>query len=111
MTITVIAANEWVLVGQTSKESMLVRGGNKPCCIKVSHGDSSDLIALLEDANNGIQSGELHKAYLRIRKMLGNGAFKTPHAPTPEQVYLVTEDALQDLINKYPTDKRPKNSC
>jgi hypothetical protein len=41
----------------------------------------------------------LSDAYLRIRSDLSDwGAFDTPHAPTPEQVWKTTERALNRLM-------------
>lgn len=42
----------------------------------------------------GNQLEALGKAYLRLRELIGPDAFDTPHAPSPEQVWKVTEDAL-----------------
>ncbi len=36
----------------------------------------------------------LSEAYLRLRVLIGDEAFKTPHAPTAEQVWNITEAAL-----------------
>ena len=37
-------------------------------------------------------------AYLRLRAMIP-GAYDTPHAPTPEQVWATTEAALRRLLH------------
>lgn len=42
----------------------------------------------------------LHEAYLRLRSLIP-GAFETPHAPTAEQVWTTTEDALKSYIAQY----------
>lgn len=57
--------------------------------------------SLLEQAHDKYQQLQdsetrLSKAYLRIRTMLE--AWDTPHAPTSEEVYRVTERALENLI-------------
>lgn len=49
----IVAREEWVLVGARSGDSLLVRGGEHPIAIRVSHPDSGDLIDLLSDANIG----------------------------------------------------------
>lgn len=43
----------------------------------------------------------LHKAYLRLRGLIP-GAFDTPHAPTPEQVWETTENALRRALETKP---------
>lgn len=43
---------------------------------------------------------DLGQAYLRLRHMIP-GALNTPHAPTPEQVWETTEQALLDLLKGY----------
>lgn len=43
---------------------------------------------------------ELGQAYLRLRHIIGHGAFNTPHAPTPEQVWETTEQALLALVKE-----------
>lgn len=55
---TVHASEEWVLVGRSSSQSLLVRGGSRPIAISVSHRDSSDLLDLLKDANLGVKFRE-----------------------------------------------------
>jgi hypothetical protein len=40
---------------------------------------------------------ELSNAYLRLRRLIP-GAFDTPHAPTPNEVWAVTEEALKRLV-------------
>lgn len=45
-----------------------------------------------EDAGRG-----LHEAYLRLRGIIP-GAFKTPFAPSAEQVWKITEDAAKALV-------------
>lgn len=40
---------------------------------------------------------DLSNAYLRLRAMIP-GAFDTPHAPTSEQVWETTENALKELV-------------
>lgn len=42
---------------------------------------------------------KLSEAYLRLRNLIP-GAFDTPHAPTAEQIWEVTEKALQRLVEK-----------
>jgi len=44
----------------------------------------------------------LSDAYLRLRAMIP-GALKTPHAPSPEQVWEVTENALKSAL--YPQER------
>lgn len=39
---------------------------------------------------------KLSDAYLRIRKLVG--AWQTPIAPTPEQIYELTENKIKELI-------------
>lgn len=46
-----------------------------------------------------ISGQKLSDAYLRLRAMIP-GAFDTPFAPTPEQVWRTTEDALSKLVGK-----------
>lgn len=46
----------WMLIGESSGNTLIVRGGKKPVCIRVSHSDSEDLFQLLTDANEGICS-------------------------------------------------------
>lgn len=41
----------------------------------------------------------LSNAYLRLRRLIGRRAFDTPHGPTGEQVWEVTETALRELVN------------
>lgn len=44
----------------------------------------------------------LSASYLRIRNLLKDwGALDTSHGPTEEEVYRVTEDALQNLIDSH----------
>ncbi len=40
---------------------------------------------------------DLSDAYLRLRARIP-GAYRTPHAPTPQQVWKVTEDALDAMV-------------
>lgn len=40
----------------------------------------------------------LSDAYLRLRRLIGQRAFDTPHGPTGEQVWEVTETALRELV-------------
>jgi hypothetical protein len=54
--VTVHNDEVWMIVGRTSADSMLVRGGERPVMIRVNHGDSLELIRLVEDANLGIQA-------------------------------------------------------
>jgi hypothetical protein len=42
---------------------------------------------------------QISDSYLSIRQMIP-GAFNTPRAPTPAQVYETTEQALQSFIEK-----------
>lgn len=53
------------------------------------------IIGLKEYQSTGGDS--LHLAYLRLRTMIP-GAFNTPDAPTPEQVWETTEAALKQYI-------------
>ncbi len=46
--------DEWIMVGRSSADTLLVRGGLKPIAIRVNHGDAEDLRQLLRDANAGI---------------------------------------------------------
>ena len=50
--------NEWMIVGLSSQNTMLVRGGKNPVSIKVQHSDSEDLFQLLSDANQAIRQRE-----------------------------------------------------
>lgn len=43
---------------------------------------------------------KLSEAYLRLRDLIGKEAFDTPHAPTCEQVWETTEEALKKLVEK-----------
>jgi hypothetical protein len=52
--VAIAAKPEWLLVGEQSSDSLLVRGGAKPVSIRVSHPSSSELIELLAEANAGI---------------------------------------------------------
>lgn len=49
----------------------------------------------LETTNQG-----MHESYLRIRALVPD-SFKTPHAPTNEQVWATTEAAIQALVDDY----------
>lgn len=42
---------------------------------------------------------QLSEAYVRLRALIP-GAFDTPHAPTPEQIWKTTEDALRRLLTR-----------
>jgi hypothetical protein len=42
----------------------------------------------------------LSAAYLRLRQLIGQRAFDTPPAPTAEQVWAVTENALIELTTQ-----------
>lgn len=54
--VLVLSEPKWTLVGESSQDSLFVRGGPKPIAIRVSHHDSADLLRLLADANTGINS-------------------------------------------------------
>jgi hypothetical protein len=41
---------------------------------------------------------EFGKAYVRLRELIGQEAFDTPFAPTPRQVWDVTEAALKKRL-------------
>ena len=72
--VAVVAKSEWVLVGEQSSDSLLVRGGMKPVSIRVSHPDSQELIQLLAEANAGI-AAEIAKPHPRSKNslVLGSG--------------------------------------
>jgi hypothetical protein len=42
---------------------------------------------------------QLHHAYLRLRDLIP-GAYDTPYAPTPQQVWEHTEKSLRDALEK-----------
>jgi len=42
----------------------------------------------------------LSQAYLRLRTLIGEKAFKTPHAPNGEAIWRTTEAALQELVDE-----------
>lgn len=76
--------------------------------------DLSDLIyasmrelqrqADLQDAKfRELQSAneKLHRAYLRIRELIGKEAFDTPFAPSAEQIYETTEAALKKRLKDW----------
>jgi hypothetical protein len=42
---------------------------------------------------------QLHHAYLRLRDLIP-GAYDTPYAPTPQQVWEHTERSLRDALEK-----------
>lgn len=53
--------------------------------------------ALLEIERRRAEQVALSNAYLRLRGLIP-GAFDTPHGPTPEQVWDVTERALKHVL-------------
>lgn len=44
----------WLLVGSNSRSSLIVRLGERPAAISVSHPDASVLLELIRDANKGL---------------------------------------------------------
>lgn len=54
-----------------------------------------------EDARQDVLDAEhkLSEAYVRLRRLIP-GALDTPYAPTPEQVYFTTEQALEKLLKR-----------
>lgn len=66
------------------------------------NGDGERLRAEVEQLRAEVKmwssaEAELSKAYLRLRAIIP-GAFDTPHAPSREQVWQVTEDALKKVL-------------
>lgn len=58
----------------------------------------ADALRSLSPDNIGT-STELHHAYLRLRSLIP-GAFDTVHAPTSQQVWDTTENALRLLLQR-----------
>lgn len=54
-------------------------------------------MAVVEIERLTAEGRALSDAYVRLRALIP-GAFKTPHAPTPEQVWETTENALRALL-------------
>jgi hypothetical protein len=52
--ILVIAREEWVIVGEKSSDTLLVRGGKRPVAIRVSSSDAGALRELVVAANRGL---------------------------------------------------------
>lgn len=66
-----------------------------PCWIE-PYKEIESLQAKLEEMT--VSEHKLSATYLQIRALVN--AFDTPHAPTPEQIYSLTEDKIRELKEK-----------
>jgi hypothetical protein len=57
---------------------------------------SATLAAALDGCH--LMQRDLSEAYLRLRRLIGQKAFDTPHAPTGKQIWTTTEIALAGLV-------------
>lgn len=53
----VISKEQWVIIGENSSDTLLVKAGQKPICIRVQSPDSGHIRQLVEAANRGLALG------------------------------------------------------